>query len=122
MVFTGGEPLLQLDEALLAAVHARGFEAAVETNGTQDPPPGSTGSASAQGRGAVAPHRGDELKLVYPQAELDRTCWPSSISGISGSSNGRPRRIANTESAVAHCLRDARWRLSLQTHKLIGIP
>ncbi|MFH6782933.1 MULTISPECIES: 7-carboxy-7-deazaguanine synthase [Methylobacterium] len=124
VVFTGGEPLLQLDEALLAAVHARGFEAAVETNGTQAAPAGIDWVCVSPKAGApLRLTRGHELKLVYPQpgldpdalAELDfRHHWLQPMDG--------PDRVANTEAAVAHCLRDGRWRLSLQTHKLIGIP
>ena len=124
VVFTGGEPLLQLDDALLAAVHARGFEVAVETNGTQAAPAGIDWICVSPKAGA--PLRltgGHELKLVYPQAGLDpdalaeldfRHHWLQPMDG--------PDRIANTQAAVAHCLRDARWRLSLQTHTLIGIP
>ncbi|GJD48124.1 7-carboxy-7-deazaguanine synthase [Methylobacterium crusticola] len=124
VVFTGGEPLLQLDAALLAGVRARGFTAAVETNGTQAPPEGLDWICVSPKAGApLRLTRGDELKLVYPQAGLApddlagldfRHFWLQPMDG--------PDRVANTDAAVAHCLRDARWRLSLQTHKLIGIP
>ncbi|ACL61505.1 7-carboxy-7-deazaguanine synthase [Methylobacterium nodulans] len=124
VVFTGGEPLLQLDAPLLAAVHARGFATAVETNGTQDAPEGLDWICVSPKAGApLRITRGDELKLVYPQAGLRpedlvgldfRHFWLQPMDG--------PDRLANTEAAVAYCLRDARWRLSLQTHKLIGIP
>jgi 7-carboxy-7-deazaguanine synthase len=124
VVFTGGEPLLQLDAALLSACRARGFACAVETNGTQAPPPGLDWICVSPKAGApLVLTRGDELKLVYPQADLPpeamagldfRHFWLQPMDG--------PARAANTRAAVAYCLSDARWRLSLQTHKLIGIP
>ncbi|WP_407519355.1 7-carboxy-7-deazaguanine synthase [Methylobacterium oryzisoli] len=124
VVFTGGEPLLQLDAALLAAVHAHGFETAVETNGTQDAPEGIDWICVSPKAGApLRLTRGHELKLVYPQAGLSpealagldfRHFWLQPMDG--------PDRAAHTQAAVAYCLRDARWRLSLQTHKMIGIP
>jgi 7-carboxy-7-deazaguanine synthase len=124
VVFTGGEPLLQLDAPALAAVRARGFTCAVETNGTQAAPEGLDWICVSPKAGApLALDAGDELKLVYPQAGLDpadfaglafRHFWLQPMDG--------PDRRANTDAAVAYCLRDARWRLSLQTHKLIGIP
>ncbi len=124
VVFTGGEPLLQLDRALLDAIHARGFSAAVETNGTIEPPAELDWVCVSPKAGApLAARSGDELKLVYPQpellpeavADLDFThFWLQPMDG--------PDRIANTEAAVAYCLSHPQWRLSLQTHKLIGIP
>ena len=124
VVFTGGEPLLQLDRDLLAAVHALGFEAAVETNGTLDPPPGLDWICVSPKAGASLRVRsGSELKLVYPQPGLDiaelaglpfRHRWLQPMDG--------PDRAANTQAVVAYCLRHPQWRLSLQTHKLIGIP
>jgi 7-carboxy-7-deazaguanine synthase (Cx14CxxC type) len=124
IVFTGGEPLLQLDEALLEAVHARGFAAAVETNGTQAAPVGLDWICVSPKAGApLKLNQGDEMKLVYPQAGLDPAqvadlafehFWLQPMDG--------PERIANTAAAVAYCLDHPRWRLSLQTHKLIGIP
>lgn len=124
VVFTGGEPLLQLDQALLDAVHAHGFEIAVETNGTLDALPGIDWVCVSPKAGASLVQRaGAELKLVFPQAELDpssvadlpfRHFWLQPMDG--------PDRIANTDAAVAYCLAHPRWRLSLQTHKLIGIP
>ena len=124
VVFTGGEPLLQLDPALIEAVHARAFEIAVETNGTVPPPPGLDWICVSPKAGTrLAFRRGDEVKLVFPQAalmpealpELDfRHYWLQPMDG--------PERAANTEAAVAYCLAHPRWRLSLQTHKLIGIP
>ncbi|MBS1097719.1 7-carboxy-7-deazaguanine synthase [Gluconobacter sphaericus] len=124
VVFTGGEPLLQLDDALITAVKARGFEIAVETNGTIAAPAGIDWvCVSPKPGGAIVQDEGAELKLVYPQPELPpelfeqlafRHFWLQPMDG--------PDRIANTQAAVAYCLRHPRWRLSLQTHKLIGIP
>ncbi|MBY0297299.1 MAG: 7-carboxy-7-deazaguanine synthase [Methylobacterium sp.] len=124
VVFTGGEPLLQLDAPLLAAVRAHGFETAVETNGTQEAPEGIDWICVSPKAGApLRLTRGHELKLVYPQAGLSpedvagldfRHFWLQPMDG--------PDRTAHTRAAVAYCLRDARWRLSLQTHKMIGIP
>jgi 7-carboxy-7-deazaguanine synthase len=124
VVCTGGEPLLQLDPELLAALHAEGFEVAVETNGTCLPPPGIDWlTVSPKAGAALAVDRGDELKLVYPQAEAEperferldfRHFFLQPMDG--------PRREANTAAAVRYCLTHPRWRLSLQTHKLLGIP
>ena len=124
VVFTGGEPLLQLDDALLAAVHARGFCCAVETNGTRPAPRGVDWICVSPKAGApLALKEGDELKLVFPQDGLD----PESLTGLEfdhfwlqpmdGVAQG-----ANMRAAVAYCLAHPRWRLSLQTHKVIGIP
>lgn len=125
VVFTGGEPLLQLDAALLDAVHAHGFEAACETNGTLDPPPGLDWITVSPKAGAPwRLRRGSELKLVFPQPGLD----PDALPGDLGFSHrwlqpmDGPDRAANTAAAVAYCLAHPAWRLSLQTHKLIGIP
>lgn len=124
VVFTGGEPLLQLDTSLLAAVRARGFESAVETNGTRDAPDGLDWICVSPKAGTfLRLQRGNELKLVYPQDGLDpeevvdlafNHFWLQPMDG--------PDRAANTAAAVAYCLDHPRWRLSLQTHKLIGIP
>jgi 7-carboxy-7-deazaguanine synthase len=124
VVFTGGEPLLQLDPTLLTAVRSRGFTAAVETNGTLEPPAELDWVCVSPKAGApLIARRGDELKLVFPQpglmpdavSDLDFThFWLQPMDG--------PDRVANTAAAVAHCLAHPQWRLSLQTHKLIGIP
>jgi len=124
VVFTGGEPLLQLDAALLAAVGACGFTAAVETNGTLDAPAGLDWTCVSPKAGAPLRLRaGDELKLVFPQAGLDpadlvglpfRHRWLQPMDG--------PDRAASTAAAVAYCLAHPAWRLSVQTHKMIGIP
>ena len=123
VVFTGGEPLLQLDAALLDAVHAHGFEAAVETNGTLAAPAAIDWVCVSPKAGtALVQRSGAELKLVFPQPGLDperlqgldfRHFWLQPMDG--------PDQAANTGAAVAYCLAHPRWRLSLQTHKLIGI-
>jgi 7-carboxy-7-deazaguanine synthase (Cx14CxxC type) len=124
VVFTGGEPLLQLDPALIAAVHAQGFEIAVETNGTLKPPPGIDWvCVSPKADAPFVLKTGNELKLVFPQDGIDPAglqtlkfdhFWVQPMDG--------PARAANTEAAVAFCLANPIWRLSLQTHKVIGIP
>jgi 7-carboxy-7-deazaguanine synthase len=124
VVFTGGEPLLQLDAALIEAVHARGFSCAVETNGTLAPPAGLDWICVSPKAGAPFVLRaGDELKLVFPQQGID----PAELEGLAFTHfflqpMDGPDRIANTEAAAAYCLKHPRWRLSLQTHKLIGLP
>ncbi|MFG1247966.1 7-carboxy-7-deazaguanine synthase [Xanthobacter flavus] len=124
VVFTGGEPLLQLDPAAIAAVHARGFEIAVETNGTVAAPEGLDWICVSPKAGTELKQRaGQELKLVFPQAGLD----PASVAGLAFTHfflqpMDGPDRRANTEAAVAYCLANPRWRLSVQTHKMIGIP
>jgi len=123
VVCTGGEPLLQLDEAAVAALRARGFEVAVETNGTQAPPPGLDWICVSPKIGApFVLDRGDELKLVYPQEGGD----PARFAGLSFSHfflqpMDGPDAAANTERAIAYCLAHPQWRLSVQTHKVVGI-
>ncbi|MFI6231638.1 7-carboxy-7-deazaguanine synthase [Micromonospora echinospora] len=123
VVCTGGEPLLQLDEAAVSALHDAGFEVAVETNGTRPAPPGIDWTCVSPKAGAeVVLTRGDDLKLVYPQPgaeparfeHLDFTHFM--LQPMDG-----PDRVANTEAAVRYCLEHPQWRLSLQTHKYIGI-
>lgn len=123
VVFTGGEPLLQLDAATVEACKSRGFEVAVETNGTLEPPPGVDWiTVSPKPRSELRLRTGDELKLVFPQevapesvADLDfRLFYLQPLDG--------PDRERNTARAIDYCRRNPRWRLSLQTHKLIGIP
>lgn len=124
VVCTGGEPLLQLDGALVAAFHARGFEIGVETNGTQVPPPGIDWICVSPKAGApLALTHGNELKLVYPQAGAE----PEKFTNLAFDHfflqpMDGPRRAENTEAAARYCLTHPRWRLSLQTHKLIGLP
>ncbi len=124
VVCTGGEPLLQLDEPLVGALHARGFEIAIETNGTLLPPPGIDWICmSPKADADVVLTAGDELKLVFPQdrgaperyADLDFTHF--FLQPMDG-----PDREAHTAAAVAYCLAHPQWRLSLQTHKFLGIP
>ena len=123
-VLTGGEPLLQVDGALVEALHARGFEVAVETNGTVDPPPGLDWiCVSPKGTTELRIRAGHELKLVYPQADapppaaFEHLAFERfSLQPLDG-----PDAAANTALAVRYCLDHPRWRLSLQTHKYLGI-
>jgi 7-carboxy-7-deazaguanine synthase (Cx14CxxC type) len=124
VVCTGGEPLLQLDEMLLAALHAEGFTVAVESNGTLAPPRGIDWLTVSPKAGApLAVRAGDELKLVYPQegAEPERYLDLGFRHFYLQPMDG-PAREANTAAALRYCLANPRWRLSLQTHKLLGIP
>ena len=123
VVLTGGEPLLQIDVPFLDALHARGFWIAVETNGTIAPPPGLDWICVSPKAGTQLSLRsGDELKLVYPQlgappedfAGLDFRRF--SLQPLDG-----PDVAGNTGRAVAYCLAHPQWRLSLQTHKALGI-
>jgi 7-carboxy-7-deazaguanine synthase (Cx14CxxC type) len=122
VVCTGGEPLLQLDEPLIAALHRRGFAVAVETNGTIPPPPGIDWLCVSPKAGAPLVVRGgDELKVVVRQQGLDPLDFADlafrrfSVQPMDG-----PARAQNTEWAIAFCLAHPQWRLSLQTHKLGG--
>lgn len=123
VVCTGGEPLLQVDDALVRALHARGFEIAVETNGTQLPPEGVDWiCVSPKANAPLVLTKGDELKLVYPQvggeperyATLDFTHFY--LQPMDG-----PDAQENTKAALRYCLAHPQWRLSLQTHKMLGI-
>ena len=124
VVCTGGEPLLQLDEHLIEALHSRGFEIAVETNGTISAPAGLDWICVSPKAGTVLSQQsGDELKLVYPQPGAQ----PDSYSGLDFrhfflQPMDGPSRESNTALAVAYCLHHPQWRVSLQTHKLLGIP
>jgi 7-carboxy-7-deazaguanine synthase (Cx14CxxC type) len=124
VVCTGGEPLLQLDAPLVNALHAAGFEVAIETNGTRRPPPGIDWTCVSPKAGAELVLRaGDELKLVFPQpgAEPDRFEALAFRHFFLQPMDG-PERERNMALAVRYCLAHPRWRLSLQTHKLLGIP
>jgi 7-carboxy-7-deazaguanine synthase (Cx14CxxC type) len=124
VVCTGGEPLLQLDESLVQALHAQHFEIAIETNGTQLPPPGIDWVCMSPKAGApLVLKRGQELKLVYPQkgAEPERYEHLDFQHFFLQPMDG-PRRQENTQLALRYCLEHPQWRLSLQTHKLLGIP
>lgn len=124
VVCTGGEPLLQLDQPSIDAFHARGFEVAIETNGTLEAPPGIDWVCVSPKAGAeLRQIRGDELKLVYPQPGAE----PERFEGLdfrhfSLQPMDGAEREENTELAIQYCLAHPRWRLSLQTHKLLGIP
>ncbi|WP_149536998.1 7-carboxy-7-deazaguanine synthase [Siccirubricoccus phaeus] len=124
VVFTGGEPLLQLDAPLIAAVKAAGFAVSVETNGTIVPPEGIDWLCVSPKAGAPLKLRaGQELKLVFPQPGLDPAAFEAlDFQHFFLQPMDSPQRLAHTQAAIAYCLRHPRWRLSLQTHKLIGIP
>lgn len=123
VVCTGGEPLLQLDRAAIEALHDKGFEIGIETNGTLLPPPGIDWvCVSPKANAEQKLTRGDELKLIYPQDGAA----PERYAGQDfGNFFLQPmddaRRGENTAAATAYCLEHPQWRLSLQTHKLIGI-
>jgi len=124
VVCTGGEPLLQLDGPLVAALQAHGCRIAIETNGTLAPPAGIDWiCVSPKARAPLVLTRGDELKLVYPQhgAQPERYEALDFDHFFLQPMDG-PHRTANTRLAVEYCRRRPRWRLSLQIHKLIGIP
>jgi len=124
VVCTGGEPLLQLDPPLIDALHSAGFEIAVESNGTVTPPAGIDWLCiSPKAEAPLVVAGGDELKLVYPQegAEPARYELLAFRHFFLQPMDG-PAQEANTRAALAYCLAHPRWRLSLQTHKLLGIP
>lgn len=124
LVFTGGEPLLQLDPELIAACHAGGFEVGVETNGTCSAPAGLDWITVSPKAGApFVLQAGDELKVAFPQPGLEletllglqfRCFFLQPIAG--------PALAENIRAAVDYCLRHPPWRLSLQVHKLVGLP
>lgn len=125
VVCTGGEPLLQLDAALVEAFHAHGFEVAIETNGTQPAPAGIDWiCVSPKANAPLTLVNGDELKLVYPQAEPEAQpeCFERlSFRHFSLQPMDGPNLAENVRRTVAYCLAHPRWRLSLQTHKLLGL-
>ena len=124
VVCTGGEPLLQLDAPLIESLHERGFRIAIETNGTLAAPGGVDWTCvSPKAGAALVQKRGDELKLVYPQpgAEPERYADLEFEHFFLQPMDG-PLQAENTRLAVDYCLRHPGWRLSLQIHKLIGIP
>ncbi|WP_026075628.1 7-carboxy-7-deazaguanine synthase [Noviherbaspirillum massiliense] len=123
VVCTGGEPLLQLDEPLIDALHERGFEVAVETNGTQSAPPGIDWiCVSPKGIAEVVLRSGDELKLVYPQQDATPEKFEALdfrhffLQPMDG-----PDREKNTRLAIEYCQVHPKWRLGIQMHKVIGI-
>jgi 7-carboxy-7-deazaguanine synthase len=123
VVCTGGEPLLQLDEALVDALHAAGFEIAVETNGTQAAPRGLDWiCVSPKADAPLALTEGDELKLVYPQP----LAMPERFQGLAFrhfflQPMDGPGQAANTRRAIEYCMAHPQWRLGIQTHKVVGI-
>jgi len=124
VVFTGGEPLLQLDEALIASMHARGFQIAIETNGTIAVPPGVDWICVSPKVGSeLVVHRGNELKVVIPQANQDIAQYEALdfehfyLQPMDG-----PDAQRNTRLAIDMCRNNPKWKLSLQTHKLLQIP
>jgi 7-carboxy-7-deazaguanine synthase (Cx14CxxC type) len=123
VVCTGGEPLLQLDEDLIAALHGRDFEIAVETNGTVAAPAGVDWLCVSPKHGSrLVQRQGDELKLVYPQTGFD----PHEFVGLGFrhfflQPMDGPDQGVNTKLAVEYCMEHPQWRLSLQTHKILGI-
>ena len=123
MVCTGGEPLLQLDEVLVTALHDEAFEVAIETNGTRLAPPGIDWiCVSPKAGGNLVLRAGDELKLVFPQAGAEPGRYESlEFSHWSLQPMDGPEREANTRAAIDYCLRHPRWRLSVQTHKALGL-
>ncbi len=123
VVMTGGEPLLQVDEALIAALHERGFELAVETNGTIAAPRRLDWiCVSPKSSAELAQRHGDELKLVYPQqgAEPERFAGMDFRHFFLQPMDG-PQKTENTAAALAYCMSHPQWRLSIQMHKLVGI-
>ncbi|MET0336237.1 MAG: 7-carboxy-7-deazaguanine synthase [Caulobacter sp.] len=124
VVITGGEPMLQLDTPLIDALHARGFMIAVETNGTLPAPDGIDWiCVSPKADAPVVQTRGQELKLVYPQPLADPSRFEHMdferfyLQPMDG-----PDQLENTQKAVAYCLSHPKWRLSVQTHKYLGLP
>ncbi|HZS38233.1 MAG TPA: 7-carboxy-7-deazaguanine synthase [Polyangia bacterium] len=124
VVCTGGEPLLQLDDSLIEALHAAGFEIAVETNGTRPAPRGLDWlCVSPKAEAPLVLQSGHELKLVYPQSGADPERYAALdfqhffLQPMDG-----PALQTNTELALRYCLEHPQWRLSLQTHKLLHIP
>ncbi len=123
VVCTGGEPLLQLDAALIDALHARGFEIAVETNGTIAAPAGIDWiCVSPKANADLVQRSGHELKLVFPQAGAEPERYAAlAFENFFLQPMDNPAREANTRAVIAYCMREPRWRLSLQTHKILGL-
>ena len=124
VVCTGGEPLLQLDDPLTTALHRAGFEVGVETNGTMKAPAALDWiCVSPKADAPLTLRRGNELKLVFPQPDVDPAKFTELdfehffLQPMDG-----PAVAENTKAAIAYCMAHSKWRLSLQTHKLIGIP
>ena len=126
VVCTGGEPLLQLDEPAISALHARGFEVGVETNGTLAAPDGLDWiCVSPKANAVIVQRQGNELKLVYPQTEAE--AQPERFAALQFEHfflqpKDDNRQADNIAATAAYCMKHPKWRLSLQTHKLIGLP
>ncbi len=126
VVCTGGEPLLQLDAPLIEALHAAGFEIAIETNGTKPVPEGIDWVCVSPKAGArLVVERGNELKLVFPQVEAEAK--PENFLNLRFDNfflqpMDGPDRVETLKATIAYCLANPSWRLSLQTHKIMGIP
>lgn len=123
VVCTGGEPLLQLDAPLIETLHAQGFEIAIESNGTLPAPAGIDWICISPKAGAAFVQQGgDELKLVYPQAGADPAAYEHlAFTHFFLQPMDSPQRTENTKAAIAYCLAHPRWRLSVQTHKDLGL-
>jgi 7-carboxy-7-deazaguanine synthase len=126
VVCTGGEPLLQLDAPLIEALHAAGFEIAIETNGTKPVPDGIDWVCVSPKAGSrLVVERGNELKLVFPQVEAEAK--PENFLNLRFDNfflqpMDGPDRVETVKATIAYCLANPTWRLSLQTHKIMGIP
>jgi 7-carboxy-7-deazaguanine synthase len=123
VVLTGGEPMLQIDGALIEALHAQGFEIAVETNGTRAAPRAIDWICVSPKAGAPLVQRsGDELKLVYPQPGAEPELFEDlAFDHFLLQPMDGPEAVRNTRAAIDYCLAHPRWRFSLQTHKTIGV-
>jgi 7-carboxy-7-deazaguanine synthase len=123
VVCTGGEPLLQLDAAAIDALHGRGFEVAVETNGTQPAPRGLDWiCVSPKANAPIVLRTGDELKLVFPQVGGEPEKFEQlDFANFYLQPMDGPVTAENTRSAIAYCMSHPRWKLSVQTHKAVGI-
>ena len=124
VVCTGGEPLLQLDSVLIDRLHERGFQVAIETNGTIEVPEGIDWvCVSPKAASPLIVTRGNELKLIYPQPGAEPERYQDfAFDDFYLQPMDGPARLENTQAAVEYCLENPRWRLSLQTHKYLGIP
>ena len=125
VVLTGGEPMLQVDEALIAALHKGGFAIAIETNGTLPVPRSIDWICVSPKEGAkLAQRSGDELKLIYPQGEFD----PREVEALDFAHfllqpmDEGAKSASHLRAAIDYCLAHPKWRLSLQTNKLLGLP
>ncbi|MDO8699407.1 MAG: 7-carboxy-7-deazaguanine synthase [Rhodoferax sp.] len=123
VVLTGGEPLLQVDEALIQALHARGFFIAVETNGTVAPPPGLDWlCVSPKSDAQLVIQGGNEIKLVYPQAGVDPARFEKlAFDHFFLQPMDNVLRADNTARTIDYCQKHPKWRLGVQSHKIIGI-